>query len=158
MRRVTSFLILAGGSLVVVCAAQVPATSTATGASQVGVSAAASAASQSSSATKTTSAAPQATVARPHTAPMAPARPRSAPAAPPKDEVTVPGYDRVVVHGKELFCRTQPMPGSRIRERVCLTQAQLQAEQLNAQRLIESVERGAAVGTQVPLLSGPMGR
>jgi hypothetical protein len=81
---------------------------------------------------------------------------QSASAAPQKDEATPHGYDLVLVHGKRLFCRMQPVTGTRFRQKVCLTKAQLQAEQDNTQRFIQNVQRMGAVGTQGTYMQGGM--
>jgi hypothetical protein len=56
------------------------------------------------------------------------------------------GYDRVVINGKQLFCRTEPITGTRISHKVCLTQAQLQARQDAARQFIETLQRNAGLG------------
>jgi hypothetical protein len=83
---------------------------------------------------------------------------QNASVAPDQHDDATRGYDRVVVHGKELLCRTEPILGTRIKSRVCLTRAQLQAQQEAARKYIETLQRnqGAVVGG-VPIVGGPMG-
>ncbi len=82
----------------------------------------------------------------------------SASTTPEKADAATRGYDRVVVRGKTLFCRTEPIPGSHMRQRVCLTEAQLQVQQQSAQRLIEQMQRAAGSGGQSTMMQqGPMG-
>jgi hypothetical protein len=52
------------------------------------------------------------------------------------------GYTRVVSRdGTELFCRNDDMTGSRVQhQKVCLTEAQLQADEQNGQSFLNGVE------------------
>jgi hypothetical protein len=93
-------------------------------------------------------AAPQTTAA---TAPRLAATPPKD-AAPPKGEVLVQGYRKVVVNGEPVYCRDDLATGSRIvRDPVCLTQAQLQAEQATAQQFIQAVQRLGSFGGNTPM-------
>jgi hypothetical protein len=90
------------------------------------------------------------------------AAPRAAPgavnlaASQQPEEVTVDGKRQVVVNGQRLTCRDDIATGSHTeRHSVCLTQAQLQAEQLKAQRYIQDVQKAAALSAK-PLLVGGM--
>lgn len=170
MRKVTSFVVLAGASALGVCAAQTPATSSGADASPEGVPAAASAGSQTTPVTpqvksaspqtpsatvqvtlpaqQIRSTSPQITFAAPRTVSAAPP---SVSTAAPQDEVLVRGYRRVVTQGHELFCRVDPVLGSRLKKRqVCLTHAQLQAREDNSRRFIERVQQSG-------ILAGPGG-
>jgi hypothetical protein len=49
-----------------------------------------------------------------------------------------PGYTRVVDNGKEMFCRYETPTGSQIRQQTCVTRAQLEAEQNDAQQSLQN--------------------
>ncbi len=150
MSRVKSFFIFAGASLVVGCASQRQLTPTATGAGHEVAAAASPAA-----VPRTASAAPGIQSAKPQVTRRLASL--SAPAVPEKDDAPL-GYDRVIVHGKKLYCRTEGVTGSRLEKfRVCLTPDQLQAAQAKAKGAIEATARAAAAGGQVPLMCGAMG-
>ncbi len=70
------------------------------------------------------------------------------------DDVTARGYDVVVVKGRKLFCRTQSTTDSHIKRTVCLTLAQLKAEQENTRQLLEGMQRADAAGQQVTMSCG----
>jgi hypothetical protein len=84
-------------------------------------------------------------------APRSAAMPPQA-AVPLKREVLAPGYREVVVNGQLLYCRSDLASGSRAEKNVvCLTKAQLLAEQARAQQFIQDVQRsGAIVGGGMP--------
>ncbi len=154
MRQLTGLAVLTGASLVVACAAQAPAIPTAAGGDHETVAAAASAV------PPTTPAA--ARVASPtSTSQTASVISQSASAALRQSDSTTDGYDRVVVHGKQLFCRTESISGSRMKQRVCLTEAQLQAQREAARQYLETLQRDSGVAGAVnplgPLMGGPMG-
>jgi hypothetical protein len=152
MKQFMGFVILTGASLVVGCAAQAPASSTATGGGHQTVAAAGSAVPHAASA------AAQVTPAKPQTTS---GMSQSASAAPQKGDNTSGGYTRVVVHGKELFCRTEAITGTRMEHRICLTQAQLEARQEAARQYLETLQRDAGVAGAVnplgPMMGGPTG-
>jgi len=114
-----------------------------------------------SAALQSTFVAPQMASAPPAPITFAPARaepaaPTSAPTEAPAAEVTIRAR-RVVVNGEERFCRIEPVLGSRIlKQEVCLTQAQLQAEQQGAQQLFQDIQRRSGTGQQKPMISGGM--
>jgi hypothetical protein len=140
MKGFTSLVFLTGILLVVGCAAQAPATSMGTSPGHEGVAGAASAAPQAAGQQQPVSLTSQ-----------------SASTARQKDDATL-GYDRVVVQGKELFCRTEATPGTRITTRICRTRAQLEAQQEAARQYIDSAQRNAgASGTGQPAMlpAGP---
>ncbi|HUN25855.1 MAG TPA: hypothetical protein VMU67_06055 [Steroidobacteraceae bacterium] len=153
MRKFTSFVMLTSVAALGVCAAQAPTPSSGADTPVRAAPSAASAATQSAStAPRLTIAKPQITFAKPR---PAPSTAQSASIAPPLDAVSYRGYQQVVVHGKVLFCGIEPRLGSHIETRtVCLTQAQLQAQQNNARHFIEKVQHMAAVGTQAALFQG----
>jgi hypothetical protein len=54
------------------------------------------------------------------------------------------GYRRVVMDGKEYFCRTQAVPGFRVQKtEVCLTRVELEAERENVQTLMRQQQMPA---------------
>jgi len=70
-----------------------------------------------------------------------------------------PGYQRIVVNGQERYCRNDLATGSHTeRKAVCLTEAQMKAEQLRAQEFLLQVERTAATMPQSPMNVGGMAR
>ena len=70
-----------------------------------------------------------------------------------------PGYQRIVVDGQERYCRNDLATGSHTeRKAVCLTEAQVKAEQLRAQEFLHEVERTAATMPQSPMNVGGMAR
>jgi hypothetical protein len=136
MKGFTSLVFLTGALLGAGCAAQAPATSTGTSAGHEDVAAAASAA-------------PPAATNQQQPVSL---KSQSASTAPQKDDPT-DGYDRVVVEGKELFCRTEATPGTRIRNKVCRTRAELEAQQEAAKQYIDSAQRNAgATGAGQPAM------
>jgi len=101
-------------------------------------------------------------------APRTPAAPTSGAAASaasaqigstPPQQITINGYRRTVVNGQERFCRSEKMLGSHIQmKEVCLTRAQVQAEQESTQRFIENVQRtGGVTGTNPAIIGGAVG-
>lgn len=65
------------------------------------------------------------------------------------------GYTRVVINGQELYCRNDVATGSHTeRHTVCLTSAQVLAEQVRAQDFIEKVERLGALGNTPTNMGG----
>jgi hypothetical protein len=70
-----------------------------------------------------------------------------------------PGYQRIVVNGQERYCRNDMATGSHTeRKAICLTQAQVKAEQLRAQEFMLEVQRTAAAMPQSPMNVGGMAR
>jgi hypothetical protein len=122
MDKLTSCLILLSATALAACATQVPATSTATDTGHETVAAAVP---------PTASATAPRLVATP---------PKDA--ARPKGEVVVQGYTQVMVDGQQRYCRDDLATGSHTaRIPVCLTKAQLLAEQARAQQFIEEIQR-----------------
>jgi hypothetical protein len=112
MKLFTNFVILTAVALVVGCAFQAPAPSGAAAANQ---------------ATATQATATQ------------PTPPPTPPAAAQKVKFVIPdGYDEVVIHGRKVYCQTEAPTGTRIQHRSCRTEAQLEAQQEAAQRLIQT--------------------
>jgi len=68
------------------------------------------------------------------------------------------GYTRVVMSGRELYCRNDVATGSRTeRHTVCRTPAQLAVEQAKAKKYIEDVQYNALAGPSVlPVQGGVM--
>lgn len=68
------------------------------------------------------------------------------------------GYERVVLsNGEERFCRNEQAPDSRTaHQRVCLTAAQLQADQDSSQDYIKQLQRQSATSTRY-CTPGPAG-
>jgi hypothetical protein len=65
------------------------------------------------------------------------------------------GYQRIVVNGQERYCRNDKATGSRTeRTGVCLTAAQVRAEQLRVQEFIWQTARTAATMPQAPMNIG----
>jgi hypothetical protein len=118
MKQMTSLVILAGAAVLVACATQGPAPSTG----------------NASNGNAPVSTAPVlATNTSGSSAPM-----------------KVPfGYERVVQSdGTEVYCRNDLDTSSRVaRTRICLTAAQLQAQQQNSQDFINNVQQHAGAST-----------
>jgi hypothetical protein len=78
--------------------------------------------------------------AQPPTVPALP--PAAATTSTPAKSSAHSGYTRVVSRdGTELFCRNDDMTGSRVQhQKVCLTEAQLQADEQNGQSFLNGVE------------------
>ena len=66
----------------------------------------------------------------------------------------------MVRNGEERFCRNELVAGSLAQRReLCLTQAQLEAEQRGSQDFIQSVQRsGGTAMYSTPMGAGGMGR
>ena len=127
MDKVTSCLILLSAAALAACATQAPATAIATNTGHETVVAAAP---------QTASATASRLVATP---------PKDA--VPPKGEVVVQGYTQVLVDGQPKYCRDDLATGSHTaRVPVCLTKAQLLAEQARAQQFIQDVQRAGVTG------------
>ncbi len=119
MTQLTSLIILTGAAALAACASQAPAPVAATGASQerAAVASAATSANQASS-------------------------PATASATAQNDKFDVPsGYETVVVNGGKLYCHNAAPAGSRIAQRECLTQDQLEQRQREAELYLENAER-----------------
>ncbi|MGB6449530.1 MAG: hypothetical protein WBE92_02130 [Steroidobacteraceae bacterium] len=53
------------------------------------------------------------------------------------------GYRRMIVNGQERFCQLGDVQGSRIKQEICLTRAQVEASQGEAQQLMQTIlQRG----------------
>jgi hypothetical protein len=121
MKTVTCFIILVGTTASVLCAAQPPEPS--------------SSAPRASSAPQATSGALQSS---------------SAPLPPVLGKVGgYGGYTRIVNGGQEVYCRNELVSGSHAeRHTVCLTPAQVAAQQVGAQDFIDKVQHlGTVAGT-----------
>ncbi len=139
MKTFTGFIFLAAVAACTLCAAQTPATS----------SAPAAAAESSATATDVP---PRTLSSHPDT----PGAPQSAPPQnrPGGDYV---GYQRIVVNGRELYCRNDKATGSHTeRNAVCMTEAQVKAEQLRARMLIEELDRRTGSIPVQPYMFGGM--
>lgn len=157
MKTLTCFIILAGAAASVLCAAQPPGTSPAAVQASSAPVQVTSGALQISSAPVRISSAPP---------PAAPA-PSQSNAAATQNVLpgTLPvlhgtrgdyaGYTRVVMDGQELYCRNDVATGSRTeRHTVCLTPAQVAAQQARAQDYINKVQRSGAFNTNSVFVTG----
>lgn len=163
MRTLTRFAILTGAAALVACASRAPTTVAGADSSHERIAATASAAAPvasapavpqvASTASPTTSGASQSPPVTPRSAPAAP---QSASTAAQKEQVvTVRGYRRVVINGQERYCRIETPTGSRVKKgEVCLTRAQLQAEQDSSRQLIENLQRWSGLAGAPPLIMG----
>jgi hypothetical protein len=122
MKQLTSLVIVAGAVALAACASQAPAPAAATGAT--------------AAVTSTGTTANQASI--PATAPA------TASATAQKDKFEVPsGYETVVVNGTKIYCHNVEPAGSRIEQRECLTQDQLEERQREAALYLENAQRAA---------------
>jgi hypothetical protein len=135
MIRVRSFVVLAGVSLVIGCATQGPSAAPPLAAAHGNVAAAAVSAGSQTASAASPGQLPQSTSAAPQSAP-----------AVAQNEDATRGYDRVVINGKRLFCRSEAVTGMRINQRVCFTQDELETAQKNTQQLMLGIERQNANG------------
>ncbi len=72
------------------------------------------------------------------------AAPATALAAQQKQTPTdFPGYRRVVANGKEMFCRNDVVTGSLIKQRTCVTRAQLEAMQKDSQQFLKDNQQSS---------------
>jgi hypothetical protein len=151
MKTVTCFIIVVGAAASVPCAAQPPGTSPAA----VQASSAPAPAQVTSGALQISSAPVKITSAPPRAAPAASESNAAAtqnvlPGPLPQLPATrgnYGGYTRIVISGQELYCRSDMAAGSRAeRHTVCLTPAQVAAQQVRAQSYIENVQRSGALG------------
>lgn len=98
---------------------------------------------------------PRVVFAAPRAAPES-SSPIAAPAAPPAvasaalPEVTVTGYQRIVIDGQERFCKTEAAAGSHIETTHCYSKQQLATEQERAKRYIEDLQRLSGLGIGAP--------
>ncbi len=129
MKQLTSLVILAGAAALAACASQAPAPS---GAGQ-GAAAATSAAASANQASA----------------------PATASATAQNDKFQVPnGYETVMINGEKEYCHNVAPAGSRIGQRECLTQDQLEERQREAQLYLDNAQR--ASGATGPT-AGPAG-
>jgi hypothetical protein len=158
MKAVTCCLMLVGTAASVLCAAQPPATS------PVAAQASSAPVQVTSGALQISSSPVQITLAPPRAVPAASEGASTAtqnvlPGPLPKAHGTTGAYDgytRVVIDGQERYCRDDVATGSHTeRHTVCLTRAQVAAEQVRAQDFIEKVQRLGALGN-VPTYMGGM--
>ncbi len=70
----------------------------------------------------------------------------AASAAPPKSDFKIPaGYRQAMINGQERFCRKSVVTGSRVSNgEVCLTAAQLQAQQEQSESALQGMQRAGA--------------
>ncbi|HEY4213978.1 MAG TPA: hypothetical protein VGM84_21065 [Steroidobacteraceae bacterium] len=74
----------------------------------------------------------------------------------PADFKIPSGYRQAMINGQEKFCRKNVVTGSRVSNgEVCLTAAQIQAEQDESQKAIQGVQSAGA--RKSSCASGPMG-
>jgi len=143
MKQITGLVILMGASAL--AAAQSPPSSTGTDTSHATAPAATSSTSTTPaaapSATSSTSTTTTTTSSNVAVTPQS----SSSSTTEKKDEFKVPrGYRRVVRGGEERFCRSDPVPNSRVqKQEVCLTQTELEAEQRGTQDFIQGVQRNS---------------
>ncbi len=156
MKAVTCCIILVGAAASVLCAAQSPGTS------PVAVQASSAPVPVSTGALQISSAPVQITLAPPRAVPAAAGSDSTAtqnvlPGVLPKARGTgaYDGYTRVVIDGQERYCRNDVATGSHTeRHTVCLTSAQVAAEQVRAQDFIEKVQRLGALGNTPTNMGG----
>lgn len=51
------------------------------------------------------------------------------------------GYRRMIVNGQERYCQLGDIVGSRIKQEICLTRAQVEASQADAQQMLQTIEQ-----------------
>ena len=154
MKIISGFLVAMSAAASAVCTAQTPATSgtPAPSATQV-----------VSAPTEIKTDAIPVGFAPPRTLPSHPEEQPAAtapPAAPVKQQIgDYLGYQRIVVNGQERYCRNDKATGSRTqRTAVCLTQAQVKAEQLKTEEFMLETERRAAAMPASPMNIGGLAR
>ena len=137
MKSTATLFLLTCTSACVLCAAQspVPRADTAAATTAVGSDAV------------TVKSAPLQVSSAPIRLTFAPPRTTATPASAPEvAQVTVRGYQRVIINGEERFCRNDVATGSHTEHNFkCLTQAQLKEEQARAQTFMENVQRQAGL-------------
>jgi hypothetical protein len=86
-----------------------------------------------------------------------PAHPVAASAATPTEKLKIPeGYEREVVNGEVRYCRDDVDTGSRLAHtKVCLTAAQLQANQDGSQAIMNQLQNRNGIGAT--MTGGPQG-
>ena len=150
MKAVSCFVILVVAATSALCAAQPPAPASAA------LQASSAPVQVTSGALQISSAPVQITVAPPRTVPAASQSDAAAtqnvlPGPLPQlrgTQGSYAGYTRVVISGQELYCRNDVATGSRTeRHTVCLTHAQVAAQQVKAQDYIDQVQRSGALST-----------
>jgi hypothetical protein len=69
------------------------------------------------------------------------------------------GYQRKIVNGQERFCQLGDVEGSRIKQEICLTRAQVESAQANAQQLLQTIlqKDGACYSAPVFGVGDPLG-
>lgn len=130
MKRVTNLIILTGASALAACASQAPAP-------------------------PKVAATPPVIAASPVTAAA------TTSAASSTGNFKIPsGYKRVTINGQDEYCRYETYTGSRTeKSRVCMTLAQLEAEQSSAQQFLNQIDRTSATipPNQISSSPGPGG-
>jgi hypothetical protein len=66
--------------------------------------------------------------------------------APNKDLINR-GYHFRMINGQAVYCRSQPVTGSNLKSTVCQTEAQIVADQQNAQDLLRQVQSQPCANT-----------
>jgi hypothetical protein len=91
----------------------------------------------------------------PSVAAVAPAA-APAPADDAAKKVTIPyGYQKVTVDGVDKYCRNDLIPGTRTQhQKVCLTEAQLEADERGAEDFINGVQQHGASSQAAGMASG----
>ena len=148
MRQVTGFAALMGVSAFMVCAAQTPATSS-------------TPAPASQAPATTTAAATPAQTKTPAAATSTSASTAASDSAPKKPFKKPWGYEQKTVNGQDVYCKKDPVPGSRTeRHEVCLTQQELEARSDSSRDYMQQVQRtgGLVSGQGGGLPAGGMGR
>jgi hypothetical protein len=86
-----------------------------------------------------------------------PALPPTASAATPTEKLKIPeGYEREVVNGDVRYCRDDVDTGSRLAHtKVCLTAAQLKANQEGSQEMMNQMQNRNGIGAT--MTGGPQG-
>ncbi len=69
------------------------------------------------------------------------------------------GYRRMIVNGQERYCQLGDIVGSRIKQEICLTRAQVESAQADAQQLLQRIQQANSECPAPPvvLTGDPMG-
>jgi len=153
MDRIKGLIALAAAATLAACASQGPPAPTASSASATSSANATSSASATSSANATSpaSATSFANATNPASAPPASAAQQA------DTKLALPyGYKPAVRNGRQVYCRTDFDTGSRVhKETTCLTAAQLEKQQENAQSYIQQVQKNGGTGISFNTPGGP---
>jgi hypothetical protein len=154
MKKVTHACLLACASALVACASQPPAapTPTVTGVAPGQTAAAPVAATPVAAAPVVATKVALAPAGAGQTAAPQTAASQTSSA----DTVEIYGYRRSVVDGKQLYCKTEQVTGSRVqRQEQCFTRAQLEAKQKSAEDYIHQLQQNS--GTALHTYAGGTG-